>query len=106
VGPPITELLPESGTETTTPPTMGDARLSSPPSLKRVDTTEPSQAAEGARAVGDVGSQRIAPSILRTVLGRTIMGLELELFFRRGNVKMALGYGDYLWGLRNSKLSF
>jgi len=50
VGPPTTELLPESGTEITAPPIVDDASLPSLPSLERVDTTEHSQVAEGARA--------------------------------------------------------
>ena len=47
MGPPTTELLSESGTETTTPPTVNNARLLSQPSLETVDTTEHLQAAEG-----------------------------------------------------------
>jgi len=56
VGPPTTELLPKSGTETIAPPTVDDARLPSSPRLERVDTVEHSQAAEGARAADGVGS--------------------------------------------------
>jgi len=57
VGPPITELLPESGTETTASPTVGDAQLSALRSLERVDTVERSQATKSARVAGDVGSE-------------------------------------------------
>ena len=56
VGPPITELLPKSGTETTTPLIMDDARLPSPNNLERVDTTEHPQATEGAWEDGGIGS--------------------------------------------------
>ena len=78
MGPPITELLPESGIETTSPPTMGDVRLPSLPSLKRVDTTEHSQTVEGAREASDVGSQGTsAPQSQDPSLGWTITGPEL-----------------------------
>jgi len=57
-GPPTTELLPESGTETTTPPTLDDARLSSLHSLEKVDTAEHPQ--EGTRIASGVGSSGTA----------------------------------------------
>ena len=57
VGPPTTELLPESETETTAPLIVDDSRLPSPPSFKRADTAKHSQAAEGTRAASDVDSQ-------------------------------------------------
>ena len=56
VGHPTTKLLPESETETTEPPTVDDARLSSPYSLEKVDIAEHPQAAEGARSVNGIGS--------------------------------------------------
>ena len=39
-GSPTIELLPESGTETTSPPTLGNARLPSLYSLRKVDSVE------------------------------------------------------------------
>ena len=102
-GSPTTELLPESGTETTTPLTVGDARLSSLPSLKRVNTAEHFRAAEGAMEASGVGSQGTAPQSQDPSLGRTITGPKLGLFFRRGDVEVALGYRDYLRGLEEFK---
>jgi len=56
MGPPTTELIPESGIAITTPLTVDDVRLLSPPSIERVDTAEHSQAVEGAGVAGGVGS--------------------------------------------------
>ena len=56
MGPPTTKLLPKSGAEPTTPLTLDDAGLQSPPNIERVDTAEHPEAAEGARVAGGVGS--------------------------------------------------
>ena len=103
LGPATTELLPKSGTETIAPPTVDDAKLSSPPSLERVDTAEHSQAAEDARVANGVGSHGTAPKSPEPSSGWTITGPELGLFFRRGDVEVALGNGDYLRGLEKLK---
>ena len=84
MGPPTTELLPERGSETTSPLTVDDARLSSLHSLKRVDTAEHPQAAEGARAAGGVGSPGTTTQSQELSSRQTIADPELELFFPRG----------------------
>ena len=68
-----------------------------------MDTAEHPQAAKGATVAGGVSSSGTAAQFQELSLGPTVADLELGLFFRRGDVEVALGYGDYLGGLRNSK---
>ena len=100
---PTIEFLSKSGTETTTPPIVVDVRFSSPPNLERVDTVEPPQAVEGARAIGGVGSLGTATQSPKLSSGRAVTDPKVGLFFQRGDVEVALGYGGYLSSLRNSK---
>ena len=104
VGSSTTKLLPKSGTETVALPTVDNTALLSHNSLERVDTTEYPQAAKGARVASGVGSPGTATQSEELSSGWTVADSELGLFFRRGDMEVALRYGDY-WGLRNSMLS-
>ena len=81
---------------------MDDARLLSLYSLERVDTADHPQAVEGVRAAEGIGSRGITTQSQELSSGQTVTDLELGLFFQRGDVKVALGYRDYLRGLRNA----
>jgi len=83
---------------------VDDTRLPSSPRLERVDTAEHSQAAEGARAAGGVGSQGTALQSVEPSSGWTIIGPKLGLFFQRGDMEVALGYENYLRGLEELKV--
>ena len=102
LGPPTTELIPESGTEITEPPTMDDAKLPSPHSLERVDTAEHPQAAEGARVVGGVGFPWTAAQSQELSLRQIIVDRELGLFFWKGMSRWPSGTKTTLLGLKNS----
>jgi len=72
---------------------VDDARLPSSHSLKRVDTAEHPQVAEDAREASIVGSLGTTTQSQQRSSGRTVADLELGLFFQRGDVEVALGYG-------------
>ena len=68
-----------------------------------MDTAEHSEVVEGARAASDVGSQGTTPQSQEPSSGWTITVLELGLFFRMGDMEVALGYEDYCRGLEKLK---
>jgi len=81
-----------------------DARLPSLHNLERVDTAKHPQVAEGARAAGGVSSQETTEQSQELSSGWTVMDPELGLYFWRGDVEVALRYGDCLKGLKELKV--
>ena len=103
VEPSTSELLPEDGIEATTPLDPDDNELESPHGFKGVGIVEHLRAADGVRVTSGINSSGTATQSHELSLGRTVVSPELELFLRRGDVEVALGYDDFLGGLEDLK---
>ena len=82
---------------------MDDAELESSHGLEKVGTTEHPQVADGARVTGNIGSSGAAAQSQELSSGQTVANSELGLFLRRGDVKVAFGYDDFLGGVEELK---
>ena len=102
VRPSTAERFHDDGTGSAVPPTLDDARLQSSRGLEKVDAAEPPPAADDARVTGGVVPWRLPHGLVRSS-GRTDGHPELGLFLRKGSIKVALGYGDFLRGIEELK---
>jgi len=68
-----------------------------------VGSVEHPLAVDGAMVAGGIGSSGATTQSQELSSGRTVANPELGLFLQRGDVEIALGYGDFLGGLEELK---